>query len=243
MASDPKQNEAHDLATNHPPVAPPAEGRAGAAAHIPQPDSGLAEHGVREGAGELGSASGATRAPAGATRFFETAQGRLSHTQLAERLSEPLLALDHRIRRGEFAAQALDETLLLKFHAALSRELFPETAGRYRSSNVRVSEHEAPAAPLVPQRIRDYVLNLEARMRHLSGEADDLLLEFLAYAEGELLTIHPFADLNGRMSRLWLTEILRRSNLPPVDLVPPAKAFRDRYLALLPRGTGGTGNP
>ena len=81
--------------------------------------------------------------------------------------------------------------------------------------------------------MRDYIGNLSERMQYLSGEADDLLLEFLAYAEGEMLSIHPFPDLNGRMSRLWLTELLRRLKLPPVDVVPASDAFRARYLDAL----------
>ncbi|MGH8524836.1 MAG: hypothetical protein ACREXY_11645, partial [Gammaproteobacteria bacterium] len=42
-------------------------------------------------------------------------------------------------------------------------------------------------------------------------------LEALAFAEGRLLSIHPFLDFNGRATRVWLREVIRR--LPP-DVFP-----------------------
>lgn len=227
------ENPSHDLERQHSTVAQPAPGGAASPEPRAQLDPGLAEHGLRARAGQLELAASATRTPADATRSFDTAEGRLSYAELAQRLAAPLQAIDIRIRRGEYAARALDESLLLRLHVELSASLFPEEAGRYRKKSVQVGMHEPPAASLVAQRVRDYIGNLSERMQHLTGEGDDLLLEFLAYAEGELLSIHPFPDLNGRMSRLWLTEILRRLQLPPVDVVPPSAQFRARYLSAL----------
>lgn len=226
-------NPNHELERQHPSLARPGRSGATAPESVAQPDAGLAEHGLRAGAGQPELAAGATRTPADATRTFDTTQGRLTYAELADRLAAPLQAVDICIRNGEFRDRALDEVLLLDFHTALSGTLFPDAAGRYRLKPVQVGAHEPPDAPLVPQRMRDYTRNLAERMQHMTGEADDLLLEFLAYAEGELLSIHPFPDLNGRISRLWLTEILRRLQLPPVDVVPPSPEFRARYLAAL----------
>ncbi len=58
-------------------------------------------------------------------------------------------------------------------------------------------------------------------------------METLAFAEGRLLSIHPFLDFNGRVTRLWLRELLRRLELPPVDLVPTDPAAVATYLAAL----------
>ena len=231
--SETPENPGHELERQHSPLAQPEPGAAAATEPGAQPGAGLAEHGLRARAGQPGLAASATRAPADATQTFDTAQGRLSYAELAERLAAPLLAIDVRQRRGEYAEKALNEALLLGLHAELSGALFPAEAGRYRQKPVQVGAHEPPPPNLVAQRMRDYIGNLSERMQHLSGEADDLLLEFLAYAEGELLSIHPFPDLNGRMSRLWLTEVLRRLRLPPVDVVPPSAEFRARYLAAL----------
>lgn len=236
MNPESDQNDPHDLEEQHPSLASAQRAGAAAPAAATQPDAGLAEHDVRARASEPQLVAGSTQTPVAATRFVETSVGRLSYTELAERLAPALQAIDLRIRSGEFADRPLDEVLLLLLHAQLSGELFPADAGRYRSNEVRVGNLEPPVPACVPQQMREYVLNLNERLQHLAAGPDDLLLEFLAYAEGMLLSIHPFPDLNGRVSRLWLTEILQRLKLPPVDVVPIGIAFRERYLAALAAG-------
>jgi len=81
--------------------------------------------------------------------------------------------------------------------------------------------------------MRDYGEDLLIRMANTTGHIDELLLETLAFAEGRLLSIHPFADFNGRVTRLFLRELLHRLKLPPVDLVPTEVAGDRRYLAAL----------
>jgi CRISPR-associated endonuclease/helicase Cas3 len=193
----------------------------------------LAEHGVRARASGPELAQGATRPPDDATRHFDTVQGRLSYTELAERLAEPLLHIEQRIRSGEFGPRSFDQHLLLHFHRELCAPLLPEVAGRYRQTEVRVGAHEPPPPAQVAPLMLDYVRNLETRMQHLPSDPDERWLETLAYAEGALLSIHPFPDLNGRVSRLWLSELLRRLGLPPVDIVPSDPGFRECYLDAL----------
>src|SRR5207302_532459 len=60
-----------------------------------------------------------------------------------------------------------------------------------------------------------------------------LLLELLAFAEGRLLSIHPSPDFNGRVTRLFLGELLRRLELPAVELAPVSPASRTRFLEAL----------
>ncbi|MGH8769150.1 MAG: hypothetical protein ACREVT_13370, partial [Burkholderiales bacterium] len=52
-------------------------------------------------------------------------------------------------------------------------------------------------------------------------------------AEGRLLSIHPFLDFNGRATRVWLREVIRRLGLPPVQLAPSQAAETSDYLAAL----------
>ncbi len=81
--------------------------------------------------------------------------------------------------------------------------------------------------------MRDYVLDLRARIEALPHEASDLLLELLAFAEGRLLSIHPFADFNGRTTRVFIDWLTRRLDLPDVDPTPDEGAATDQYLAAL----------
>jgi CRISPR-associated endonuclease/helicase Cas3 len=60
-------------------------------------------------------------------------------------------------------------------------------------------------------------------------------LELLAFTEGRLLSIHPFTDFNGRAARLFLRLLLRRLDLPAIDLVPGGQES-SAYLAALAAG-------
>src|SRR5438552_3476211 len=148
--------------------------------------------------------------PPDATRFIETTRGVLSYAQLAPLLAERVLQVQQDIEDELFAARPLDESLLLDFHRGVCGDLTPNWAGRFRDAEVRVGEHHPPPPYRVPQLMRDYFADLNARMAALRDSTDPLLLELLAFAEGRLLSIHPFSDFNGRVTRLFLAELLRR---------------------------------
>ena len=91
--------------------------------------------------------------------------------------------------------------------------------------------------------IRDYFADLNVRLNELSAGEETLLLETLAFAEGRLLFIHLFFDFNGRATRLLLGEILRRQELPPVELVPQNESGRKVYFGRWKPQTNWIGNP
>lgn len=175
--------------------------------------------------------AGETTPPGGATRFIQTTRGLLSYSQLAPLLAERVLRVETAIATGEFATQLLGEELVLRFHSEIAGDLVPDWAGRWRDAEVRVGEHHPPPPYRVPVLMRDYGSDLRARMENASGKMDELLLEFLAFAEGRLLSVHPFNDFNGRVTRLFLRELIRRLELPPVDLTPTEPAGEKGYFA------------
>lgn len=99
-----------------------------------------------------------------------------------------------------------EERDLLEAHAILMSGLIDE-AGRYRSGGVGVMEgsrviHMAPPADRVPALMGDL-------FRWLAGsETHPLIASSVFHYEFEF--IHPFADGNGRMGRLWQSLILAR---------------------------------
>jgi CRISPR-associated endonuclease/helicase Cas3 len=187
--------------------------------------------------------AGDTTPPGGATRFIQTTRGLLSYSQLAPLLAERVLSVEAAIASGSYAAQELGGTLILRFHAEIAGDLVPEWVGRWRDAEVRVGEHHPPPPYRVPLLMRDYTEDLRTRLENASGKMDDLVLELLAFAEGRLLSIHPFNDFNGRVARLFLRELLRRLDLPPVDLVPADDAGRPNYFAALRAGDGNDWRP
>jgi CRISPR-associated endonuclease/helicase Cas3 len=177
-----------------------------------------------------------TSPPGGATRYIQTSRGLLSYSQLAPLLAEQVLRVERDIAAGAYAQRSEFPELILHFHCEIAGELCPDWAGQWRNAEVRVGEHHPPPPYRVPMLMRDYGEDLRVRLANASGRMDDLLLETLAFAEGRLLSIHPFTDFNGRVTRLFLRELLRRLELPPVDLVPTSPSGETAYRAALRSG-------
>lgn len=215
-------------------AAPSGGGKASAPLAGHSPGCGP-EHGLRKGArgsGDLGAPTGPDRA----TRHLETAQGILSYSQIAPWLAAKVLRVETEIYTGHFAHRPLDENLPAELHRAICGELVPEWAGSWRKAEVRVGNLLPPPPSRVPLEMKDYARDLQSRWPEASASMGNLTLEFLAFAEGRLLTIHPFFDFNGRVVRLLLLELLRRLDLPRVNLAPESETDRAGYFSALEAG-------
>lgn len=209
----------------------------------PQPDSTQRrrEHGLRGGAGGSGDAGGGARPPGGASRYVQTRFGILSYSELAPHLARNVLALELKIDDGAFAQEALGDALLFELDSLICGDLVPQLAG-WRKTNVTIGTHSPPEYFRVPLLVREYGLDLQARLAAVGSGKDETLLETLAFAEGRLLSIHPFADFNGRVTRVWLREILRRLDLPPVSWCRMGSLTATNTSRHSGRGTGMSGN-
>jgi CRISPR-associated endonuclease/helicase Cas3 len=137
------------------------------------------------------------------------------------------------IQSDEYALHPLDDWLIRDLHRRICADLVPDWAGKWRDIEVRVGRLEPPAPYQLPMLMRDYALDLQARWEAaVTGSSSDTL-EFLAFAEGRFLTMHPFRDFNGRTVRLFLSELLRRLDLPAVELAPEAEEARQSYFRAL----------
>lgn len=83
---------------------------------------------------------------------------------MAPHLATRVQVLQCAIVAGEFDGRSLDEGLILELHWRVCADLTPEFAGRWRTIDVVVGDHHPPAYPLVPQRMREYALDLQARL-------------------------------------------------------------------------------
>lgn len=124
-----------------------------------------------------------------------------------------------------------DVTSLLKAHKILMNDLTKE-AGTFRSGGVGIFAgeslvHMAPPASLVPEQISQLLLWAK------NSEVHPLIKSCVFHYEFEF--IHPFADGNGRMGRMWQTLILYKWKslfgwLPVESLV---KDRQDSYYKVL----------
>jgi len=190
------------------------------------------QHGVRAGAGGPRIAPRDTR-PDRATRFIETTLGVLSYSQLAPLLAERVQRLEEAVQREDFDSRVIGDSLVCEFHHRICGDLTPDWAGRWRTVEVTVGPLTPPLPQQIPVLMRDFALDLQARWANAAADDIELTLELLAFAEGRFLSIHPFLDFNGRTVRVFLAEILRRLDLPLVDLAPENEDARIRYFAAL----------
>ena len=189
-------------------------------------------HGDGGRTGGRGLDPGTTRPPHSATRYVETSLGILSYRELAPLLAERVAAAELAISNRTLANLSVHD-LLLDLHRRICMDLTPDVAGRWRLRDVRVGGHQAPPHWQVPMLMRDYAADLEARTGSLDDDPDERLVDDLAFAEGRLLHVHPFEDFNGRVSRLFLIELLYRLDLPVIDPAASSTEETERYFAAL----------
>jgi CRISPR-associated endonuclease/helicase Cas3 len=226
-------NEQHELERSHPTLARTVSGgtQAASSAGDSPPRGPLDGDGRRAGGRELHP--GTTRPPHSATRYVETQLGILSYQQLAPHLAERVALTAVSIGERQLASHPLDEFLILELHRRVCGDLTPAIAGRWRTREVQVGDHQTPSAWRVPMLMRDYAADLAARIAHVPAGSDERLIETLTFAEGQLLYIHPFEDFNGRTTRLFLIELLYRLELPIVDPATDEGEETQRYFAAL----------
>ena len=102
---------------------------------------------------------------------------------------------------------------LLEIHRRVLGFVDPVEGGRFRQTQVYVSDFVPPSADEVPHLMEEFIdwLNSEDALRLHP-------VEFAAIAHYKLVVIHPFYDGNGRTSRLLMNWILMQAGFPPVTI-------------------------
>jgi|GEM_PF-556326 len=211
-------------------------------------DSGLGGevHGVREGAGKYGPPEGASgegadsTRPLDSTRYFETAQGIKTYSEVAEILAVSVAKSIEAIVDGVPEEIHITSEWICKIHDDIAGSLFPKWAGRFRDINVQVGSHIPPPYYEVPVHVRLYCEDLAVRLAS-AGDSKDIEKhsETLAYADWRFQWIHPFKDFNGRVGRIVLSAVLFELKLPPGDTAAGDPERRERYLKALHEADAG----
>lgn len=115
---------------------------------------------------------------------------------------------------------------ILKVHALLMRGIDDQNAGKYRTSQVRIT-----GATFTPPPAQEIPTMINELLRTISQNPDELSpIEQAAYFHHKLVYIHPFIDGNGRTARLLTNTILMKNGYSFTVLL---KVDRPKYLKTL----------
>jgi Fic family protein len=116
--------------------------------------------------------------------------------------------------------------VILLWHKRLFEETKPDIAGKIRAHQVAISGSRfMPPSPVeVQPLLREFFRWYDRNKSSLHP------VELAASVHLRFVTVHPFADGNGRMSRLLMNFVLRKRGFPPLNI--PYKDRRSYYNAL-----------
>lgn len=117
----------------------------------------------------------------------------------------------------------LNENFILKLHLIILRNISERFAGRYRRTTVRIfgSNVKFPSSDKVPQLVKNVIYWYKKNKNKYHP------LELAILVSMKLVTIHPFIDGNGRVSRLVMNFLLSKKNYPWINIY---NKQRQKYL-------------
>ena len=101
----------------------------------------------------------------------------------------------------------LSNELMLNWHKEIFSDTKPDIAGRFRDYLVKVGNYRAPDWQDINKLIKEF-------FEWYNNNKNMHPVEFAARAHYKFEKIHPFGDGNGRIGRLIIAYILRKSNYP-----------------------------
>jgi len=117
----------------------------------------------------------------------------------------------------------LDEQFILKLHSIILKDISERFAGKYRKTNVRIfgSDVKFPSSEKVSQLIKNLI------HWYKKNKKDYHQFELAVLVSMKFVTIHPFVDGNGRVSRLLMNFLLKKKDYPWINIY---NKHRQKYL-------------
>jgi len=108
----------------------------------------------------------------------------------------------------------LNENFILGLHSIILKNISENFAGRYRKSSVRIFGSNAgfPDASKVPQLVKNLLYWYKLNKNKLHP------FELAVVFSNKLVSVHPFIDGNGRVSRLIMNFLLKKKNYPWINI-------------------------
>lgn len=108
----------------------------------------------------------------------------------------------------------LNELFILKLHSIILKGISENFAGRYRETSVRIfgSNVHFPEASKVPQLVKNLLY------WYKSNKGKIHIFEMAVLFSVKFVSIHPFIDGNGRISRLLMNFLLKKKDYPWINI-------------------------
>ena len=117
----------------------------------------------------------------------------------------------------------LDEQFILKIHSIILKDISERFVGKYRQANVKIfgSGVKFPPSEKIPQLVRNLIYWYKKHKK------DYHQFELAVLVSMKFVTIHPFVDGNGRVSRLLMNFLLSKKNYSWINIY---NKHRQKYL-------------
>jgi len=121
--------------------------------------------------------------------------------------------------KGDFS-----EEFILKIHSIILKGISQRFSGKYRRTNVKIfgSGIKLPRYQIVPQLVKNLVY------WYKKNKSKHSQFELAILVSMKFVTIHPFVDGNGRVSRLIMNFLLNRKDYPWINIYNKQRA---KYLS------------
>lgn len=144
-----------------------------------------------------------------------TVQGKKVVEHLEAKNHAKAVEMVRDLARQRSKREDIEENDVLRLHACILAGIDERNAGRYRSVPVRVAGSQA----IFPNHLKVSELMAEF-FAWLHKSNNDHPVTIAVDAHFKLVSIHPFADGNGRVARLLMNLFLLQSGYPPVIIKP-----------------------
>lgn len=114
----------------------------------------------------------------------------------------------------------MTELFILKLHSIILKDISEKFAGRYRKNPVRIFRSDArfPDYEKVPQLVKNLVHWYKIHKTNMHP------FELAVIFSVKLVSIHPFIDGNGRISRLIMNFLLKKKGYPWINIYMKQRA-------------------
>lgn len=173
--------------------------------------------------------------PKSATSYKDTAFGAIPRSKVVILEQQGVRkAQQHIIKLSEYKAEITPD-IIRNVHKVGFGFIFPDWAGRFRTTDVTVGEYEPPHYSRIPELVKNLCDDLAERLKHLSlpeSEEEFLaeIISLLAWFQHRFVWIHPFKDYNGRVARLLTNLLALNVGLPILTIKAETGKDRERYI-------------